>query len=148
MNILQIVQQNLKDVGINAHIESYDESSWLEKRKSGEMASFTATWTLDYNDPSNIIDTFFGSPEATKGRSLNYKDKDVMKRVTAAKSILNDDERLAEYAALEKKIVEEDAAWIPLFTLQHQYVVSDRVANFVPHWAGYSDFNVYGVTMK
>lgn len=148
MNILQIVQQNLKDVGINAHIESYDESSWLEKRKSGEMASFTATWTLDYNDPSNIIDTFFGSPEATKGRSLNYKDKDVMKRVTAAKSILNDDERLAEYAALEKKIVEEDAAWIPLFTLQHQYVVSDRIANFVPHWAGYSDFNVYGVTMK
>lgn len=103
---------------------------------------------LDYNDPSNIIDTFFGSVESTKGRSLNYEDTDVMARVTAARTITNEEERMAEYAALEKKIVEEDAAWIPLFSLQHQYVVSDRIANFVPHWAGYSDFNVYGVTMN
>ena len=148
MNILQIVQQNLADVGIKAHIESYDESSWLEKRKSGEMSCFTSPWTLDYNDPSNIIEPFFGSKEATAGRSLNYKDTDVMKRVMAAKSILDDTERMNEYAALEKKIVEEDAGWIPLFSLQHQYVVSDRIGKFIPHWAGYSDFNVYGVTMK
>lgn len=148
LNILQIAQQNLKDVGINAHIENYDESSWLAKRKSGEMSCFTSPWTLDYNDPSNIIDTFFGSAESTKGRSLNYEDTDVMARVTAARTITNEEERMAEYAALEKKIVEEDAAWIPLFSLQHQYVVSDRIANFVPHWAGYSDFNVYGVTMN
>lgn len=148
MNILQIAQQNLQDVGINAHIESYDESSWLAKRKSGEMSCFTSPWTLDYNDPSNLIDTFFGSPEATKGRSINYEDTDVMARVAAASSIVDEDERLAEYAALEKKIVEEDAAVLPLFSLQHQYVISDRVEHFTPHWAGYSDFNVYGVIMK
>ena len=148
MNILQIAQQNLKDVGINAHIESYDESSWLAKRKSGEMACFTSPWTLDYNDPSNIIEPFFGSVEATTGRSLNYGDKKVMKKVVAARSILDEDERMKEYADLEKKIVQEDAAWLPLFSLKHQYVISDRIEKFVPHWAGYSDFNVNGVTMK
>lgn len=148
MNILQIVQQNLKDVGINAYIQSYDESSWLDLRKSGKMGSFTAVWTLDYNDPSNIIEPFFGSAEATKGRSLNYKNKDVMKRVQKAKSILNDGERLKEYADLEKTIVKDDASWIPLFTLQHQYIISDRIEKFTPYWAGYSDFNVNGVKMK
>ena len=148
MNILQIIEQNLKAVGINAHIENYDESSWLAKRKSGEMSCFVSPWTLDYNDPSNIIDTFFSSVESTKNRSLNYEDEEVMARVTAARNIVDEEERLAEYAALEKKIVEEDASWLPLFALQHQFVVSDNVEHFTPHWAGYGDFNVYGVTMK
>ena len=148
MNILQIVQQNLEAIGIKAHIENYDESSWLAKRKSGEMSCFTSPWTLDYNDPSNIIDTFYSSPESTKGRSLNYEDEEVMARVAAARSIVDEGERLAEYAALEKKIVEEDASWIPLFSLQHQFVISDKIENFIPHWAGYGDFNPYGVTMK
>lgn len=147
-SIIQVVQQNLTDVGINAHIETYDESSWLAKRKSGEMPLFAGVWTLDYNDPSNIIDTFFGSAESTKGRSLNYADTDVMARVTSAKSIVDETERLKEYADLEKKIVEEDASWVPLFALQHTFVISDRIEHFTPHWAGYGDFNAYGITMK
>ena len=148
MNILQIFQQNLADVGIKADIQSYDESSWLSLRKSGKMGCFTAVWTLDYNDPSNIIEPFYGSPEATKGRSLNYKNKDVMKRVQKAKSILDDDQRLKEYADLEDIIVKDDASWIPLFTLEHQFIISSRIKSFTPYWAGYSDFNVYDVTMK
>lgn len=148
LNILQIIQQNLQDVGINANIVNYDESSWLSLRKSGDMPGFVGVWTLDYNDPSNIIDTFFGTPEATKGRSLNYGDTDVMKRVIAARTILDEDERMAEYAALEKKIVEEDAAWVPLFSLQHRYVLGEEVEHFTPHWAGYNDFNVYNAILK
>ena len=147
-SIIQIVEQNLQAIGINAHIENYDESSWLAKRKSGEMPLFAGVWTLDYNDPSNIIDTFFSSEESTKGRSLNYADKDIMARVAAAKTITDETERLAEYAELEKKIVEEDASWVPLFSLQHTFVVSKKIAHFTPHWAGYGDFNAANVTMQ
>ena len=71
-----------------------------------------------------------------------------MKRVIAARSIPDEDARMAEYADLEKKIIEEDASWVPLFSLQHQFVVSDKIEKFVPFWAGYNDFNVYGVTLK
>ena len=46
-------------------------------------------------------------------RSLNYFNTDVMSRVAAARGIVDDTERLTEYAALEKQIVEEDAAWVP-----------------------------------
>ena len=148
-NVLQIVAENLQAIGINAHIENYDEAAWLTLRKSGEMPCFTATWTLDYNDPSNIIDTFFSSPTTGTLRSLNYADQEIMDRVCAASSIVDEDERLAEYAALEKKIVQEDAAWIPLYSRAHLFVVNfDKIEHFTPHWAGYSDFNVYGVTMK
>ena len=146
--LLQIVQQNLEEVGIKANIVTYDHSAWLSLRKSGEMGTFSAPWTLDYNDPSNIIDVFFSTVDGTKGRSLNYPDTEVMARVIAARSIVDEEERMAEYAALEKKIVQEDAAWLPLFSRQHLFVVSDTIEHFTPHWAGYSDFNYYGVTMK
>ena len=138
--VLQIIQQNLAEVGITVEIMPYDEASWLDLRRSGEMPSFVATWTADYNDPDNFIYTFFGTEENTVQRSLNYADKDVIARVAAARSIVDEDERLAEYAALEKKIVEEDAAWVPLFSRTHNYVMGDRVASFTPHWAGYSAF--------
>ncbi len=145
--VLQMIQANLQAIGIDCSIVSYDEASWLALRKSGEMNSFVATWTADFNDPDNFIYTFFGNDEKTKLRSINYKDEDTMARVEAARAITDEDERLAEYDALETKIVKDDAAWVPLFGRTHLFVISDRVAKFVPHWAGYSDFNVKGVTM-
>ncbi|MCD7832572.1 MAG: ABC transporter substrate-binding protein [Lachnospiraceae bacterium] len=145
--VLQIIQQNLADVGITAEIVSYDEASWLALRKSGEMCSFVATWTADYNDPDNFIYTFFGSADKSLIRSGNYYNTEVMERVAAARAIVDDDERLAEYAALEAQIVQEDAAWVPLFSRTHLFVVSDRVASYTPHWAGYSDYSFVGVTL-
>ena len=93
--VYQVVQQNLQAIGINAGIKSYDESSWLDLRKSGEMDSFIATWTMDYNDPANIMYTFFGSAAKTRIRSLNYSDTEVMARVAAASGITDDAKRMA-----------------------------------------------------
>ncbi len=121
-NVLQIIVQNLGDVGIKATIKNYDHASWLEARNSGDMPSFLAIWILDYNDPDNVIYTFFGSKDNTVIRSCNYPDDATIERVAAARGIVDPDERAAEYAALEKKLVQEDAVWVPMFSLKHLYV--------------------------
>ena len=146
--VYQVVQQNLQSIGINAGIKSYDESSWLDLRKSGEMDSFIATWTMDYNDPANIMYTFFGSAAKTRIRSLNYSDTEVMARVAAASGITDDAKRMAEYQALEKKIVVDDAAWVPFLGSTHLFAIGDRVESFIPYWAGFSNFYVNDVTLK
>lgn len=146
--VYQIVQQYLKAIGINAEIATYDESSWLDLRKSGEMDAFIANWTMDYNDPANIMYTFYGSPEKTKIRSLNYADEAIMARVAAASAITDDAARMAEYQALEQKIVVEDAAWVPLLGNMHLFALGQRVADFVPYWAGYSNFYAKDVVLK
>ena len=142
------ISEQLKAVGIEATVKSYDHSSWLALRSSGEMDSFVARWGLDYNDPANIMYTFFGSEENSKGRSLNYPDKDIIARVSAVRFIVDDAEREAEYRALEKKLIEEDAAWVPMFTELHLWCLGDRVASFTPHWAGFSDFYATDVVLK
>lgn len=146
--VYQVIQQQLQAIGISAEIKSYDESSWLDLRKSGEMDSFVANWTMDYNDPANIMYTFFGSADKTAIRSLNYADTDVMARVAAASGITDDAERMAEYQALEEKIVAEDAAWVPLLGNTHLFALGDRVESFVPYWAGFSNFYASDVTLK
>lgn len=146
--VYQILQQELKEIGIDAAIATYDESSWLDLRKSGEMDSFVANWTMDYNDPANIMFTFFGNADKTKLRSLNYADTEIMDRVAAASAITDDAERMAEYQALEEKIITEDCAWVPMLGNMHLFAIGDRVESFVPYWAGYSNFYARNVTLK
>ena len=145
---LEIVSDQLAEVGIRAEIKNYDESTWLETRKSGELGSFMSTWSADYNDPDNFIYTFFGNEEKTKIRSINYPDTEVMARVARARTIVNEDERLAEYKALEEKIVHEDAAWVPMFSRLHLFAVSKRVEGFAPLWSGLSDQLFYNVSIN
>ena len=146
--LYQVIQQYLQAVGINAEIKSYDSSSWLDLRKSGEMDAYINTWTMDYNDPANIMFTFFGNAEKTAIRSLNYANVEIMARVSAASGITDDAARMAEYQALEMQIMTEDAAWVPLLGNTHLFAIGDRVESFVPYWAGYSNFYAKNVTLK
>ena len=147
-NVVQIIADNLNKVGIRAAIKSYDHASWLDLRGSGQMNSFLAIWLLDYNDPDNIVYTFFGSEENTVSRSDNYQDKDVMKRIQDARTIVDFDERQAEYAAIEKKLVQEDAVWVPMYSLKHLFIKGDRVESFEPQWAGWNDMYYSHVVLK
>lgn len=144
-SILEIIAEQLAGLGINVSIKNYDESTWLATRKSGELGSFMSTWTADYNDPDNFIYTFFGSKENTKLRSLNYKDEDVINRVAAARSILDQEERIKEYQALEEKIITEDRAWVPMFAREHYFALSTNISGFNPNWAGISDIQFYSI---
>ena len=112
------------------------------------MDSFLGTWTMDYNDPANVMRTFFGSEQNAKIRSLNYADKAVMDRVAAASAITDDAKRMQEYQDLEKKIIMDDAAWLPLLGNVHLFALGERVESFVPYWAGFTNFYAKDVVLK
>lgn len=143
-----VIAQNLQDIGINASVKTYDHASWLDLRNSGDMGCFLALWILDFNDPDNIIYTFFGTKENTVVRSDNYPDADTIAKVAGARAIVNQNDRMSTYAALEKKLVQDDAVWVPLFSLKHLFVTGDKVTSFTPQWAGWSDIYFTGVELK
>lgn len=144
---LEIIKEQLAQVGIDAEIKNYDESTWLETRKAGELGSFMSTWTADFNDPDNFIYTFFGNEEKSKIRSINYPDQTVMARVAAARGIVDDETRLKEYRDLEQKLIHEDAAWVPMYSRVHLWAVSKRLQNFAPMWSGVGDLFFYGMSI-
>lgn len=147
-NINQIIQAMLGEIGIKATINVIDDATYMDKRNAGEFAMYNTSWSADFNDPDNFIYTFFGTEENTKRRCLSYPDTEAIARVAAARGIVNEDERIAEYQALEKKIIQDDACWVPLFSVQHLFVVNPRVKNFKVSWNGWSDNYYQDVTIE
>ena len=60
-----------------------------------------------------------------------------MARVRAARGIHDSEKRIEEYQTLEELIVQQDAAWIPLFSGTCVYVTSSRVVHFETAWNGW-----------
>lgn len=137
-DLLNVMASMWGDIGIRADVVELKDDVFAERRKNGELTCYTATWSADYNDPDNFMYTFFGNGENSRSRSLCYADEQVMKRVQDARYIVNDALRIGEYQALEQKIVQEDAAWIPLYSKLHFFLVGDRVDGFKVRWNGWS----------
>jgi ABC-type transport system substrate-binding protein len=136
MNVMRIAAYMWEKIGIKTKITVLPTSDFLKQRGSGKLACYIATWTADYDDPYNFINTFFGTEENTRYRSINYYNTDVMDRIQKVKAVPNRNERLAEYQALERTVVQDDAAWIPLYSREHAYLKSDRVESMAAAWNG------------
>ncbi len=136
MDLIRLAASMWSEIGIRPQINVMTDKEFMDLRTTGRLPCYSAMWTADYNDPDNFVYTFFGNDRNTVFRSLNYSDEEVMKRVRDAKAIGDPRARIREYRDLEKKIIQEDAAWIPLFSRQYVYVTSERVTNLDASWNG------------
>ena len=137
-DLLEIVSAYWKEIGVNAQVTEIDEGSFLDKRAAGEIEAYTSNWSADFNDPDNFIYSFFGNTANIERRGIGYSNSDAIARVAAARAIVDEDERIQEYQALEELIIQEDAAWVPLFSKEHVFVVNPRVSGFKVSWNGWS----------
>ena len=135
-NLMQTAASMWEKIGVRADVKVVEEGEWMRLRKSGQLACYAATWTADYNDPDNFIYTFFGSKENTTFRSLCYPREEIMERVRRARTVTDTRLRLEEYRELEETIVQEDAAWIPLFSRLRYYVTGERLGGMRSSWNG------------
>lgn len=133
----ELVQAMLGEIGVKVTIDQMDEASWYAVRADGELPMYTTYWSADYNDPDNFVYTFF-APGNTERRSFNFKNEELSQRVVAARAITDNDERMKEYQDLEKAIIQDEAAWIPLFFKQHIFVTSDRLKGYQVSWNGWT----------
>ena len=147
-DLMEIVSSMWGEIGINCTIKTMDDATLQDTKHSGELSCYSSSWSADFNDPDNFMYTFFGNEKNAKFRSLNYKNTDAMDRVTAARAITDPDKRIAEYQDLEKTIIQDDAAWVPLFSKEHLFVVNPQVSGFTVSWNGWSNNYYHNVSVK
>lgn len=146
LKINEAVQSMLAQVGINVKIVQMDSASYFATRKEGKLQMYESDWSADYNDPDNFIYTFF-SDKNTVARSFNYTNADVFAKLNSARTMVDQAERVKLYQELETTIVQKDAAWIPLFSLDHLFVVQPRVKDFKVSWNGWSNMPYYSISL-
>ena len=147
-NLLEIVAAQWGEIGVNVTVREIDDGSFLDMRAAGEIEAYQQSWSADFNDPDNFIYTFWGTEDNSVRRGFNYANTDAINRVAAARAIVDEDERVAEYQALEKLIVQDEAAWVPLFSKEHLYVVNPRVSGFTVSWNGWSNNYYHNVSVN
>ncbi|MDR0648964.1 MAG: ABC transporter substrate-binding protein [Synergistaceae bacterium] len=134
----ELFQAMMAEIGVKVTIDQMDSAAWYAVRADGDLPTYTTYWAADYNDPDNFIYTFF-APGNTVRRSFNFDNEELSRRVAAARAMTDPEARIKEYQDLEKAIIQDEAAWIPLFQRQHIFVTSDRVEGFKVSWNGWSD---------
>ena len=143
----EIVQAMAMKSGFRVKLAQMDEAAFFATRKEGKLPMYSNVWSADFNDPDNFFYTFFG-PKGTVARSFNNLDPAVYAALDHGRSETNPARRAKLYNDLEKKLIVDQAVWVPMFSLKHLYVVQPKVKKFVVPWNGWSDFPIYDARVQ
>ncbi len=115
----EMMQADLKAVGINAKLVTNDWPTYLARSKNGEHQMLQLGWTGDNGDPDNFLYTLL-SCAAKKGGSnrASWCFEPFDKLVKQAKEITNQNERISKYKQAQV-IFKEQAPWV---TIAHSTV--------------------------
>jgi peptide/nickel transport system substrate-binding protein len=132
----QIVQQQLKAIGINVKIRALDHAAYHVAFQKFDYEMF-----IDYaiNDISDADEMASFEVDVQNGGSTsywsNYNNPTAIKLVRAASAEFNPDRRAALYAKIQK-IVSNDAPFLPLDYPPYIYAFSKKVHGFTVNPGG------------
>ena len=141
--IAEAMQQDLKEVGINAKLVTYEWGTYLQKTGSGEHDMCLLGWTGDNGDPDNFLNVLLASKGATKENALNvayYKNPEVDKILDQAQTTIDENERQRLYYQAQEMLV-KDAPWVPIAYVKPPVGLQDQVQGFQPGATGGEPFN-------
>jgi oligopeptide transport system substrate-binding protein len=126
--IAEAFQLDAKEIGINIEIEGYEWGTMLEKAQSGEINFYRLGWLADYPTMDNFLYPLFHSKSADN--YAGYVNPDVDKMLEEARQTMNQEERIAKYREIEKKILRE-AIFAPIYYYGMRRIVQPYVKGFV-----------------
>ena len=138
IKIATAIQEQLRNVGIEAPIITYDWGTYLDKTEGGEHAMCLLGWTADYADPDNFIYVLLDQDSATVGTAGNvafYRNSEIHKLDMEAQAATDFNTRVELYKQAQV-IIHNDAPWVPLANAKQILVFNKNVKGFVLYPTG------------
>lgn len=136
-DVMQMVQANLKTIGIEAEIDTAEWATYLQKLQDGDYQIGRLGWIADYPIMDNFLYPMFYTGNGDN-RS-QYSNPEVDEELNAARAIVDDQERIAALQAVNRKIA-DDFPVIPVMFYRHTIVCSGRVNNMYANTLKLIDF--------
>jgi len=112
LDILQVVQEYLNNVGIRAGIVQLEWSTFLETVARGDAQAFWLSWWADYPEGENFLFPLFHSRNwGAGGNRSRFKDSRIDELISAAVRIMDEQERRTAYRRIEQLIIDQ-APWV------------------------------------
>ena len=133
MKVGEAIQANLKDVGIDVELVTFEWGTYLKKQRTQppEMDLFQLGWTGDNGDPDNFLAVLLDGLADPNVRT-QWKNDDYHDTILKAKQATSREERVELYRHAQVLIHEE----VPMINIAHSLVVwpmKQRVMNFKLH---------------
>jgi len=132
LDILEVIQGYLMDVGIKAELRQLEWSAYKEAINSGEPDAFWLSWWADYPDPENFLFPLFHSSNfGAGGNRTRFKNSEVDVLIEKGQKTMNKKLRDEYYKKAEELIV-NDAPWVFFwhrteYTLRQQWVKNYKI---------------------
>ncbi|HEU5139212.1 MAG TPA: ABC transporter substrate-binding protein [Bacillales bacterium] len=133
--IAQAMQADLKKVGIDAKIVSYDWATYLDKASKGEADAFLLGWTSDNGDADNVLYTLLSTDSIGSNNYTAYSNKELDKILKKAQKITDEEKRNQLYKEAQE-IIHKDAPWVPIVHSTPALAGDANVTGFKPHPTG------------
>lgn len=125
--VAEAVQADFAEIGVQVEIIGMEWGAALDAFKNGEIGFFRLGWIADYPTMDNFLFPLFHSTSADNYQGYNNPEVDQM--LIEARSIRDDDERIAKYREIEK-IVLDDSAFILMYQYGSSRIIKDYVKGF------------------
>lgn len=126
--IMELVQADLKAIGVNTEFSSADFPVYLKQLDEGKHQVARLGWVADYPIAYNFLYALFDSNSGDNKSA--YKNPAVDSAIADAEKITDSAERLAAFQEISKTIG-ADLPVAPLMFYKHHHVGSDRINDFV-----------------
>lgn len=136
-DIMQLVQNDLKAIGIESELEGTEWAAYLDKLDAKDYMVGRLEWISDYPIMDNFLYPLFktGAGDNFSG----YSNPEVDAMLEEARTTTDDEQRIELYREIET-IIGEASPVIPLMYYRHRHVASDRVMDGVYSASGLFDF--------
>lgn len=146
VQIAEIIQGQLKEIGIKVSIEILEWGSYLDRTANGEHDIYVLGWTAVTGDADYGLYACYHSKQYGKGGNRSfYSNAEVDKYLDLGKTTIDPTERKEIYGKAQKIIMDEFPV-LPLFFKLDNAGVNSSVVGFKLHPAGHH--NLYNVSFQ
>ncbi|MEC0227441.1 glutathione ABC transporter substrate-binding protein [Paenibacillus alba] len=146
INLAEVIQSQLKGIGIDLEIKVMEYGAYLDVTGKGEHSMFIGGWGNATGDADyNQYNVFHSSSHGSKGNLAFYTNPEVDKLIEEGRREKDVEKRKAIYAKAQE-IEMKDSPLIPIRTIDHVAATAKNVKGFALNPVGYLMLN--DVTVK
>ncbi|HDX9617984.1 TPA: peptide ABC transporter substrate-binding protein [Bacillus thuringiensis] len=124
------IEKNLKGVTVNIKLQPFKQKLKLESDQDYDISY--GGWSPDYADPMTYLDMFESKHSHNQMSFSDQKYDEIIKK--AGGELMTDaKKRWEELGKVEKLLLEEDVALVPLYQSARSYVMKPHVKGVVKH---------------
>ncbi|TCP70480.1 ABC transporter substrate-binding protein [Baia soyae] len=136
--VAEFMQEDLKKIGINAKIVTYDWQTYKDRVGKGEHQMALYGWTGDNGDPDNFLYVLLDkdntrTPDA--GNVAFYKNDALHDTLIKAQQSTDQKARTDLYQKAQE-IIKKDAPWVPLVHATVPEAARAEITGWIPHPTG------------